>query len=826
MRWLEYAEKDALICGKRHISYKQLVGLVSQACRLMPPSCRRGERVAILAANTPEWAVALYAIWNIHAIAVPIDFMSTPEEIAYILDDCTPVAVWCDDGTEEKLKQAIPLMSGSAPAVLNLSSLKSLEAEEIHEDGIGESDDEEIALIIYTSGTTGNPKGVMLTFGNILANTTACSVQTKVYISDDRVLVVLPLHHAYPLIGSLVLPISIGATSVFTEELNANAILSALQDHQCTFIIGVPRLLELFRNSIMSKINASFVARLLYRICSACRSLALSRLIFGKVQRTFGGHIRYISCGGAAADPQVTHDFYTFGFEVLEGYGMTETAPMISFTPPLHPKFGSPGKPIPCNTVKISDCGEVLVRGTNVMKGYYNRSEETAQVLDSEGWLHTGDVGYIDDDGYLFLTGRSKELIILGNGKNINPSELEQHLMELDKGLCSECAVTDDGRQLVAIVVPDMKAISEKGIVNIRETVMDQLIEPYNELEPSYKRIGRLELWNNPLPRTRLGKLRRHIIRKQLEENGQPASSADAEAAPLPDTEEYRLVCKCLESLAGRNVKPDEHFELELGLDSLAKMTLLSSLGKDLGREIPVTMLAQHPTARSLAEALAAMPSEQMENRKPAAPIVLPKTACTHGIYRHLFSMLLHSFSKVVVEGRDNIPQGACLFAPNHQSFLDPFYLAAVMDGERYRNTFFYTISKFINGGQVAKFARRHNMVAMEINGDIRQSLALLQKALEEGKSVVVFPEGTRSMDGSMGEFKTSFAQLALDAHAPIIPVAIDGAFDILPRNRRMPAFGKAVSIRFLTPINPQFTDTSKSLTEKTKAAIMTCLEK
>ena len=807
MRWLEYAEKDALICGKRHISYKQLIGLVSQACRLMPPSCQRGERVAILAANTPEWAVALYAIWNIHAIAVPIDFMSTPEEIAYILDDCTPVAVWCDDGTAEKLKQAIELMSGNAPSVLNLSILKSLKETEINGDGIGESGDDETALIIYTSGTTGNPKGVMLTFGNILANTTACSVQTRVYISDDRVLVVLPIHHAYPLIGSLVLPISIGATSVFAEEMNANAILSALQDHQCTFIIGVPRLLELFRNSIMSKINASFVAKLLYRICSACRSLALSRLIFGKVQRTFGGHIRYISCGGAAADPQVTHDFYTFGFEVLEGYGMTETAPMISFTPPLHPKFGSPGKPIPCNTVKISDSGEVLVRGTNVMKGYYNRPEETAQVLDSEGWLHTGDVGYIDDDGYLFLTGRSKELIILGNGKNINPSELEQHLMELDKGLCSECAVTDDGRQLVAIVVPDMKAISEKGIVNIRETVMDQLIEPYNELEPSYKRIGRLELWNNPLPRTRLGKLRRHIIRKQLEENGQPTSSTDTEVAPLPNTEEYRLVCKCLESLAGRSVKPDEHFELELGLDSLAKMTLLSSLGRDLNREIPVAMLAQHPTARSLAEALAAMPSNQTESAKPAEPIVLPKTACTHGIYRHVFSLLLHSFSKIVIEGQDNIPQGACLFAPNHQSFLDPFYLASAMDGDRYRNTFFYTISKFINGG-------------------LRQSLALLQKALEEGKSVVVFPEGTRSMDGSMGEFKTSFAQLALDVHTPIVPVAIDGAFDVLPRNKRMPSFGKMVSIRFLPPIVPQANDTSKSLTDRMKEAIMADLAK
>ena len=165
----------------------------------------------------------------------------------------------------------------------------------------------------------------------------------------------------------------------------------------------------------MQKINASLIARIMYRICCFCNSLWLSRHIFRKVQDAFGGHIRYISCGGAANDPLVTRDFYALGFELLEGYGMTETAPMISFTPPGHHKPGSPGKPIPCNEVKIEN-DEVLVRGANIMKGYYHKPEETAQALDKDGWLHTGDLGYLDNDGFLHLTGRSKELIILGNG--------------------------------------------------------------------------------------------------------------------------------------------------------------------------------------------------------------------------------------------------------------------------------------------------------------------------------------------------------------------------------------------------------------------------
>lgn len=822
MRWLSHAEKDALICGDRHLSYKEFAGGIAHTAALMSSRLQTGDRVVLLGGNSLEWAMAFYGIWHIHGVAVPVDFMSTPEEIAFILSDCAPSIVWSDGGSMEKLSRALEsLPEGSRPAVMSLDSLSKAAPFTPPEslDSLGESPDEDMALLIYTSGTTGAPKGVMLTFGNIRANTESCSREIEVFIPEDRVLVVLPLHHAYPLMGSLVMPISIGATSVFATEMNGQAILEALQKHQCTFIIGVPRLLELFRNAMMQKVNATWIGRLFFRLCRACRSLSLSRKVFAKAQKTFGGKIRYIASGGAAASPEMIRDFYTLGFQLLEGYGMTETAPMISFTRPGRVRPGSPGIPIPCNEVKIQD-GEVLVRGKNVMKGYYHRPEETAQALDGEGWLHTGDLGYVDKDGFLFLTGRSKELIILGNGKNINPSDLEEHLMVQAPGLMAECAVAERGSHLVAIAVPDMEAIAKRGILNLRQTLMDLILEPYNQHSPSYKRIADLVLWNHPLPRTRLGKLRRHLIRQELQ-GGKATPSQGAQATPPPDTEAYRTLLQCLEGLTGRPCGPDEHLELDLGLDSLAKITLLSTLESQHGYVLQAEELAQHPTPRALAQCL------QEKGKAPAqaksaqdAPVTLPHTAWTHGLVRGLGSLLLHAISRIEVRGRENIPQGPCIFAPNHQSALDGLYLGIAMDRRRFLDTYFYAAAKFITGGLTGFFARRHNMIPMDLNSDLRKTLGILSLALEKGKSIAIFPEGTRSLDGQLAPFRPSFAQLALERNAPIVPVVLEGPLQVLPRGKTFPSWGKRVTVTFLPPLLPQAGDDAQGLCETTRQRI------
>ncbi len=800
MKWLSRQSKDALVSGGRHISYDELIGQICWTGANRLGARRPGDRVAIIGANCPEWVLSLYSIWHVKATAVPIDFMSTPEEIAYILSDCEPVSICCDIQAEAKVRQAFALMTSAPIPLLRFDSFKPAAGGAPEAVFTGDNPDTDVALIVYTSGTTGNPKGVMLTFGNLKANTDACCSQIHVFIPDDRVLVVLPLHHTYPLMASVVMPMTIGATAVFAESMTGTAIMAALQENKCTFIVGVPRLLEIFRNSMMQKINASLAAKLLFRVCGVFHSLGISRLVFKKVQQAFGGHIRYISCGGAAVDPQIVNDFYTLGFELLEGYGMTETAPMICFTPPGDYRPGSPGRAIPCNEVKVEN-GEVCVRGKNVMIGYYRKPEEPAKAIDADGLLHTGDLGRITKDGFIYLTGRSKELIILGNGKNIAPDELEQKLMQLNNGLFAECAVADDGHNLLAVVVPDLSVVAARGIVNIRDTVMDSVIEPYNEAVPSYKRIQKLVVWNNPLPRTRLGKLRRHILRQQLDE-AEKDTGTTSQAAP-PDTPEYKKVAHCLEALAGRPVYPDEHFEIDLNLDSLAKLSLLSDLNQEFGERLQIEMLAKYPTARTLAAFLAEAPDSSgtaPDAKENTAEGRLPGTRWTHGLWHILVSACMRTISHVTVGGRENIPDSPCIFAPDHQSILDAFYLISAISRKRFHDTYFYAISKFVESGLAGFLARGHNVIAMEINGDLRQSLGLLGKALSQGKSVVIFPEGTRSMDGSLADFKSSFVLLAKENNVPIVPVAITGSFQVLPRQQRWPHFGRPVFVDFLPP--------------------------
>ena len=822
MKWLINVDKVAMLSGKREISYRRLLSMIAAVGKDLSKHCKAEDKVAILGGNSPEWVLAMYGAWNMHATVVPIDFMSTPEEVAYIIKDCRPVVVWCDEQSSEKLRQALELVDGEKPQVLKLETLRELDKPEIEDDSAChdlESDDSELALIVYTSGTTGSPKGVMLTFRNLRSNTDACSTQIEVFIPNDRVLVLLPLHHAYPLMASVVMPMSIGAASVYAESMSSDAIMAALHDHHVTFIVGVPRLLELFHNSLMQKINASFVAKMLYRLSCAVGSLSFAKVVFKKVQDAFGGHIRYISSGGAAADPQMITDYYALGFHLLEGYGMTETAPMISFTPPDKHKAGSPGKPIPCNEVKIID-GEVCVKGDNVMKGYYGRPEETAQVMDADGWLHTGDLGYVDNDGFLFLTGRSKELIILGNGKNINPVELEIKLMEMSKGLFSECAVTEDGRSMSLVVVPDMKVITQRGILNIKQTIIDEVLEHYNEEVPSYKRIPNLIIRNTQLPRTRLGKLRRHILKKEMAAGEKPHIE---DAAPAPDTKTYRALAACLKPLAGRDIHPDENIELDLGLDSLAKISLLSSLEKEHGITVSAEMLAKHQTARLLAEAI---DSGTEGTAAPLQKLELPQPAWTHGLVHSLTSAFIRCISHLELSGAENIPQGACIIAPNHQSAIDGFCVGAAMDSKRFRDTYFYAISKFIDGRFSSWFARRHNMIAMELNGDLRRSLSLLEDALKQGKIVMIFPEGTRSMDGSVAEFRPTFAQLAIDCSVPIVPVAIDGALEALPRGKSFPNMGKTIKVEFLKPLKPAEGETAAELAAKTQRIVEDALKK
>jgi len=322
-----------------------------------------------------------------------------------MIADCEADVIFCSAAKKPVVDDALKSIT-KTPTIFVFEELTKLplpdKVSDIEIDGR-----EKTALIIYTSGTTGSQKGVMLSFENLIENIRAVSEDIPIYTPEETVMILLPLHHIFPLVGSLVAPLKVGGKTAMSPSLNTEDILKTLQVHKVNIIIGVPRLYAIIRKGIMDKVRASKPGRIMFSLAGKLNSRGFSKKVFKAVHQKFGGNLKYMICGGAPLDPEVAMDYKTLGFEMLEGYGMTEAAPMISFTRPGHWKIGAAGQTMPEMQVEIRD-GEIVAKGKNIMQGYYNKPEDTAQIL-KDGWLYTGDLGEIDSKGFLKITGRKKK---------------------------------------------------------------------------------------------------------------------------------------------------------------------------------------------------------------------------------------------------------------------------------------------------------------------------------------------------------------------------------------------------------------------------------
>ncbi len=382
---LKSGGKTAIIYDGSAISYTELLGRITQYSRLLP--IRRGDRAAIFSENRPEWIYAFYAVWMKEGISVPVDFMSTSVDVRAILDDSKPAVVFTSNGCLDVLKSAVKKLRNKPKIIVfEKIAVKSAPPPE----SLRVRDLDATAAILYTSGTTGKAKGVMLSYDNLLASIESIT-GLGMLTAEDRMLAILPFHHIFPLQGTVLCPLYMGATIAFARSLNPGDILAALQQHRITMFLGVPRLYEAFHASLMAKIKSSIPARVLFRISHAIDNISFSRLLFKKVQDAFGGSIHAYLTGGAPLRGETARDLRALGFKLVEGYGLTETAPLISFNRFDWIKAGSVGLSMPNTEVRIID-GEIAVRGRNVTKGYYKKPLLTAQVL-RDGWLFTGDAG-------------------------------------------------------------------------------------------------------------------------------------------------------------------------------------------------------------------------------------------------------------------------------------------------------------------------------------------------------------------------------------------------------------------------------------------------
>lgn len=812
-------DKKSIISNQGDFTYRQLLQHIQQYALLF--DTKGYSKVAIYAENRVEWFFAFYAALQNNCIAVPIDFMASAEDVAYILDDCKPELIFISEAMNEPFSKVMS-KSTHRPEVIYFDNHPPVQ-DQVPTNWIGPEDNDSTAVIIYTSGTTGSPKGVMLSFNNLLANMNAV-VEAKIFHSESQVLVLLPLHHIFPLVGSLMVTFYSCGTTVVSPSMQSSDLMKTLADNAVTVFIGVPRLYELIYRGLMAKINKSFLARTFLKLVYLTKSRKLGKTLFKKVHVGLGGHLRFMIAGGAALNKEVGTFFYAIGFDILEGFGMTEAAPMITFPRPGRVKIGSTGEAMPNMTVEIRE-GEIVARGPNVMKGYYNRPEETAEVL-RDGWLYTGDLGRFDEDGFLYITGRKKEIIVLANGKNINPVEIE-HKLEFYSKAIKEVGIFIHKEMLHAAIVPDYKFVTDNGITDLNQYFREVVISPFNTELSSYKRIMQFTLIKTDLPRTRLSKLQRFKLEELIQD-----TESKKNKIKDPDSAEYVAVKSFIESQVDLDISPDDHLVFDIAMDSMGKMSMIDWIEQTFGIKIDEEQLLKFPSIAKIAEYIGTNKLFHKEessswsgNLKENIEVDLPRSSW---LLKFIISSVRGFFSfffKFKVTGIENIPAGPCFIVPNHQTKLDPFLILSCLDKKTLKETYSYAKKDHVKSRIRQYLARRTNIIVMDLTKDLKESIHKMAEVVKLGKKILIFPEGTRTLTGNMGEFKKTYAILSTELNIPIVPVAISGAYEAMSSGKKKIKSGSKIMVTFLPPVEPSAM-TPEALNSLIRNQIVEVLEK
>lgn len=821
---LEPRGKCALIWHSERISYGQLIERASERAGYMP---KAGARVVVFGENYPEWVYCAYAVWLAQTLLVPVDHLSTAEELTYVINDCEPELLICSEHTRKTVERAL-ISSQYQPQVL---VFENLERQAVSATTTGEVtpivvDEAALAAIVYTSGTTGTPKGVMLSFGNLLANIRPV-VSAGYFTLDARALLLLPLHHVLPLTGSLLAPLYGGSTVVFASSMAGQELLALLRRHRITVIVGVPRFYDLLHRALRDKIARNPVTRRLFALAQRIGSRAFSRVVFWSVHRKFGGKLRYLVCGGAALNPATTETFDTLGFLMCEGFGMTECAPMITFPRPEAVRLGATGQVLDGCEVRVDDNGEILARGPNVMLGYWGRPEATAAML-RDGWLHTGDLGRLDDQGYLYVTGRLKEILVLPNGKKVDPAGAENALLQ--SPAIREVGVTLDGETLHALVVPNWVSFPTTALVEAEAWLRREVIDPYNVTVSPYRRVQRVTLVNQELPRTRLGKLRRHLL-GSIAEDVAAAAATRSHLAPATDVTLSRLVA-FLERLCEKPVSASSRLQADLGLDSLGRVELAAFVERVFGITIAEAELPEFDTVDALARVVAQTSKGPVSEESlpefswhellyPKSAPTLPSSSLYHRALVYLSRWAIRILFRIRASGQERLPLGPFILASNHQSYLDGVFVAAFLLPEVVLATMFYAKADHVRQAWLKALAQRCNTIIMDPKQGFLGSLQQLAAGLMRGNNLIIFPEGTRSHTGELGSFKDSYAVLAQELHIPVVPVVIDGAYAVLARGRRIPRLYRPITITYLEPLRSFERETPAEFNQRVRERIL-----
>ena len=761
----------------------------------------------IIMENRPEWVYSFYSVWDKKEVNVVLDASSNPNEIAYVINDSQPKTIICSDFSEERILEAITIANYQDKA-----RIINIDKENIDFNSIGSEYDnvtlqnpegDETAVMLYTSGTTGSPKGVMLSSNNIIGEIDGI-VEKDVLQANDQMIALLPFHHILPLMATLLLPLREGASIVFVEKIASKEILDVLEKNNISVMVGVPRVFKLFYDSIKQQIQAKFITRKIYAIAEKINSKRFSRMIFSKVHKKFGGHLNVMVSGGAKLDPEIATFFNVLGFTVCEGYGLTETSPVLAVNSIKYNKVGTVGKALYNTELKIVD-EELWVKGPQIMKGYYNKPEKTAEVMTEDGWFKTGDLAEIDKDGYLTIRGRKNSMIVLSNGKNIDPETVENKIMGLSGPLIKEIGILGHEDKLAAIIVPDLLEFRKQGINNI-QTYLKDIIENYNLTASNYKKVLDYKLVEDELPKTRLGKTKRFMLPDLYKKDEKVKEKVEE-----PQTQEYQAIKEFVAKLKGFEPGPEENLELDLGMDSLDKVELLAYVESTFGIKIDEEKFAEMPNLKLLSEYISEKAEFFMNSEVDWKKIIdkAPNREIKNGwlinALRPLIYVILKMYFRLKIDRTNKISDEPQIFVSNHQSFVDALVLGALIPSKIQKKTFFLAINWYFKKGIMKYVADNGNIILVDIDKNVKETVEEIALHIKNGKNVLIFPEGARTKNGKVGKFKKVFAIIAKELNVDVQCLGIKGGYEAYSRFMKFP-LPKRIEVTVLEKIKPEGT--------------------
>jgi len=822
----------------RALSYRALYRSIAGVARFLDDQgVAKGDRLLLWGENRPEWVAVFWASLARGVEVVPIDFRSSGGLVDRIQE--LVQATWLVHG--ERVSTAG--LTGTRLQRLSFERVGRMEADGLEPLRTSKDD---VVQIVFTSGTTGEPKGVVHRHRHLCANLTPIQREIDRYkklarpFQPIRILDLIPLSHLFGQSLGVFIPVLLEGSAVFMTELHPGAVLRAIRRERVSVLVGVPQLLKNLRHEVERRLPSAPVVEQREGLAGVLKSWWKYRAL----HRSLGWKFWALVVGGARLASMEENFWRRLGFVVVQGYGLTETSPVVTTNHPFHTRPGSLGKVVGNQEVKISPDGEILVRGDSVVSEYVG-GPRTGNAMDtfvnSEGWLHTGDLGRIDEEGRLYFLGRKKDVIVTADGLNIYPQDVESALNRLPEVRESVVlAVTRDGREDVHAVL----------LLREPRSDVERMISRANEMLESHQRIRSWSVWpEEDFPRTASTlKIKRREVSNRLQ-----AERSEAKVAPKAPTG----LAEILAEMAGRKVsevRSELRISEDLGLSSLEQVDLLSRIEEHYGVQIDEETLAETETVGALekrlslsaaTETVVTGPSTPTESRQRALESVprwsrsLPVRWLRTAIQQALFWPLLHHYIDLTIEGVENL-QGVerpLIFAANHESHLDtPFLIAALpfpwrrfvapAAGQEHFKAYFqpsrFRWTERANAGfQYLLACGLFNIYPLphDVAG-VRRALRFTGELLDAGFCPLVFPEGERTHDGKMMPFQPGIGLMAVRLGVPIVPVHLQGMYRIFSVHDRWPRTG-AVRIRIGKPLRFGESEDYQSVTERIRKAIV-----